>query len=131
MDPVSRKISPYAAQLRREQTPQEHAFWLAARDRRLGGFKFRRQMTIGPFVADFVCIEARVVVEIDGGQHSAAGDAGRTAFLEARKYLVVRFWNNEVAGNLSGVLAATLAMLVERKESKPLTQLSPVRTGEG
>ena len=66
---------------------------LAARNRRRDGFKIRRQATIGPFIVDFLCIEAMSVIELDGGQHEVDGDARRTSFLEDRGYRILRFWN--------------------------------------
>ncbi len=92
----------------------------------------RRQMTIGMFVADFVCVEARLIIELNGGQHSAPIDAARTAWLEAQGYALLRFWNNEVDDNLDGVLMVTLTALIGRTEGrKSLTQPSPERSGEG
>lgn len=111
MRPVRRQVSPHAARLRRERTEAEQRFWLEVRDRRLGGWKFRFQMTVGPFVADFACVAARLIVELDGGQHTAERDAARAAFLEARGYRVLRFWNGDVFGNLEGVLTAVLNAL--------------------
>ena len=128
MYPVRRQTSPHAARLRREQTDVEKALWLQVRDRRLDGFKFRRQATIGPYVADFLCIEAKLVVELDGGQHNEEADRARTAFLKERGYRVVRFWNNDVAANIDGVLATVLDAL---QRSKTLTQPSPAKAGEG
>jgi len=70
----------------------------------LRGFKFRRQHRLGPFVADFVCIEHRLVIEADGGQHADnAADERRTAWLEARGWRVLRFWNNDILTNTEGV----------------------------
>ena len=111
MPPVRRQISPHAARLRRAQTDVEQRFWLAVRDRRLAGAKFRRQATIGAYVVDFVCIEAMLVVELDGGQHDEAADAVRTRFLEAQGYRVLRFWNNEILENMDGVLQVVSAGL--------------------
>ena len=68
--------------------------------------KFRRQQTIGPFFVDFVCLERRLVIELDGGQHASdgRGDAVRTQWLSSEGYAVIRFWNNDVLENLEGVL---------------------------
>jgi very-short-patch-repair endonuclease len=86
--------------------------WLALRDRRLGGFKFVRQETIVPYIADFVCRDRKLIVELDGGQHSENnGDRIRDAFLAAEGYKVLRFWNNDVMTNRDGVLAVILAAL--------------------
>jgi very-short-patch-repair endonuclease len=91
--------------------------WLAVRNRRLGGFKFVRQETIGPYVADFVCRERKLIVELDGGQHSENNrDRVRDAFLAAEGYLVLRFWNNDVMKNRDGVLAIILAELGDCQE---------------
>ena len=72
----------------------------------MAGAKFRRQVPIGPFIADFLCKELSIIVEADGGQHSdqEAYDARRTAWLESQGYRVLRFWNNEVLENIEGVL---------------------------
>ncbi|WP_174286177.1 endonuclease domain-containing protein [Sphingomonas bacterium] len=115
MYPVHRQISRHAGRLRRERTDVEQIIWLAVRNRRLGGFKFREQHTIGSrYVADFVCIAARLIVELDGSQHTADADAARTAFLEGQGYRVIRFWNSEVIENRDGVLETILAILVEQ-----------------
>lgn len=99
-----RQANPHARRLRREMTDAERRLWYALRDRRFAGWKFRRQETIGPFIVDFVCMAARLIVEVDGGQHSEEADADRTAVLEARGFRMIRFWNNEVLGNLNGVM---------------------------
>jgi very-short-patch-repair endonuclease len=111
MYPVRRQTNPHAARLRRNATEVERLVWGALRNRQLDGFKFRFQASIGPFVADFLCVEAALVVELDGGQHDAKVDAGRTEFLEARGYRVLRFWNNEVIENLDGLLEVIRAAL--------------------
>ncbi len=111
MYPVRRQISPHAANLRRNMTDAEKKLWSAMRDRRLGGYKFKRQATTGSFVVDFLCIEKRLVVEIDGGQHNEVVDALRTAFIEAQGYRIIRFWNNEVNESFKGVLDVILSRL--------------------
>src|SRR6186997_1203518 len=95
-----------ARKLRRDQTDAERKLWFRLRDRRLAGLKFRRQVPIDRYVADFCCESARVIVEVDGGQHAGRSveDQARTEALETRGYLVLRFWNNEVLQNLDGVL---------------------------
>lgn len=92
-------------------TEAEHRLWLHLRGRRLEGFKFKRQWTLGRYVVDFCCLEARLIVEVDGGQHSEEADAVRTAWLEAEGFRVRRFWNNDVVENLGGVLATLAADL--------------------
>lgn len=92
--------------LRKRQTEAEKKVWSSLRDRRLKNQKFRRQVAMGPYIADFVCHEAKLIIEIDGGQHSVQEnkDAQRTDWLNKEGYKVVRFWNNEVIENLEGVL---------------------------
>jgi adenine-specific DNA-methyltransferase len=94
--------------LRRNATDAEITLWQHVRNRRLGGFKFRRQATVGHQVVDFLCAEKRLIVEVDGGQHTPEVDAARTARLEALGYRVIRFWNNDVLGNTDGVLETIL-----------------------
>jgi very-short-patch-repair endonuclease len=98
----------FAKQLRRNQTPEEGRLWQAVKAKRLAGAKFRRQIPIGPYVTDFVCVAARLVVGLDGSQHSDAieADTERTRYLEGKGYRVLRFWNNDVNGNLDGVIQA-------------------------
>jgi very-short-patch-repair endonuclease len=101
-----------ARALRGRQTEAERRLWAAIRDGQLAGWKFRRQVPIGPWIADFACIAARLVVEIDGGQHAgSARDIARDADLAARGWHVVRFWNNDVTGNLDAVLAVLTSEL--------------------
>src|SRR5215831_6412328 len=93
-----------ARMLRREMTEAEKRLWQVLRSRQTEGYRFRRQVPIGRFVADFVCHEARLIVEIDGGQHDPSSEleARRTRFLEGEGYRVLRFWNNEVLANPDG-----------------------------
>src|SRR6266851_3899233 len=95
-----------ARKLRSSQTDAERKLWSMLRDRRLNGLKFKRQMPIGRFVVDFACAEAKLIVELDGGQHAVGvdDDRRRTAALEAMGYLVIRFWNHDVLTNMNGVL---------------------------
>ena len=103
-----RRPTKRARQLRNDATDQERRLWLELRKRRFDGHKFSRQIPIGPFICDFVCRRTRLVIELDGGQHSAnvEQDAKRTQFIESAGYRVIRFWNHEVSGNLEGVLQA-------------------------
>ena len=95
-------------------TDVERKLWYAVRDRRLSGYKFRRQATIGPYVVDFLCAEAHLIIELDGGQHAEDVAARRTAFLESQGYRVVRFWNIEVLESFEGVLDIILGALEAR-----------------
>jgi len=103
----------FARRLRRNQTDAERVLWFRLRDRRLAGLKFKRQVPIDRFVVDFVCADAMLIIELDGGQHDAnrARDANRTQILEAMGDLVLRFWNNDVLKNTDGVLEEILRTL--------------------
>jgi very-short-patch-repair endonuclease len=116
-----------ARRLRRDQTDAERVLWLRLRDRRLGGLKFKRQVPIDRYVVDFLCAEARLVVELDGGQHATRDESNRTKILEAMGYLVVRFWNNDVLENTDGVLEEILNIL-DRAPEPPHPDPLPTRT---
>jgi very-short-patch-repair endonuclease len=107
-----------ARQLRRQRTVAEDRLWQRVRAGRLDGHKFRTQVKIGPYYADFVCPNARLIVELDGSQHGEERqrryDADRTRYLEANGYRVLRFWNNEVLENVEGVLMAILDTVSRR-----------------
>jgi very-short-patch-repair endonuclease len=102
-----------ARKLRQNQTEAEQRLWQQVRSRRLGGYKFRRQVPIGNYIADFVCEDAKLIVELDGGQHdeNQKADDLRTKNLEDFGYHVIRFWNNQVFENMEGVLSAILQEL--------------------
>jgi adenine-specific DNA-methyltransferase len=116
-----------ARRLRREQTDAERKLWSRLRDRRLGGAKFRRQHPIGPYIADFCCPEARLVIELDGGQHGVHrdDDRRRTAFLTQQGYRVLRFWNNQVLQEPEAVLSRLAEAL------RPSTDPHPRPLSEG
>ncbi|ODN72037.1 hypothetical protein A6302_00662 [Methylobrevis pamukkalensis] len=102
-----------ARDLRRKQTEPERILWNHLRDRRLEGFKFARQVPIGPYVADFACRDRRLIVELDGSGHAdSAHDAIRTARLNAHGYSVLRFWNQELLDSPLAVLDMILAALL-------------------
>ncbi|WP_349817276.1 DUF559 domain-containing protein [Bradyrhizobium sp. SSBR45R] len=97
----------FARRMRAEPTEAEHVLWQRLRhDIKLAGSHFRRQAQIGPYIVDFVSRKAKLIIEVDGGQHDwkQAEDAARTKEIEALGYRVLRFWNNEVLGNIEGVL---------------------------
>jgi very-short-patch-repair endonuclease len=99
------KLTPIARRLRGDMTEAEKRLWSHLRAGQLDGAKFVRQYPVGNFVADFACRGARLVVELDGGQHAENGaDAARTKLIEAHGFTVIRFWNNDVLGNMEGVL---------------------------
>ncbi|MGD9922860.1 MAG: endonuclease domain-containing protein [Pseudorhodoplanes sp.] len=100
-----------ARNLRRGQTDAERKLWFRLRDRRLAGLKFHRQMPLDHYVVDFCCESARLIVEVDGGQHTETSDLVRTRELEAMGYLVLRFWNHDVLANTDGVVESVLDSL--------------------
>jgi very-short-patch-repair endonuclease len=94
----------YARRLRRDMTDAERALWRLQRDRRFAGWRFRRQEPINRYIVDFICFEARLVIEVDGGQHAESKtDPARDADLTARGFHVLRLWNNDVLANPDGV----------------------------
>jgi very-short-patch-repair endonuclease len=99
---------PFARRLRRNQTDAERVLWFRLRDRRLNGLKFKRQVPIDKYVVDFCSAEAKLIIELDGGQHATRDETNRTAILEVMGYLVLRFWNNDVLQNTEGVLEEIL-----------------------
>ncbi len=102
--------------LRRNQTMAEEQLWERLRNGRLKGHKFRRQVPLGRFIVDFSCYDARLVIEVDGGQHAerTEEDTARAGWLESRGFRVLRFWNHEVIKNVEGVLARILEDLEAR-----------------
>ena len=87
-----------ARQLRQRMTDTERFAWSRLRSRRFAGYKFRRQMPIGPYIVDFICLQRRLIIELDGGQHTerAQYDQQRTAWLEGQGFKVIRFWDHDV-----------------------------------
>lgn len=100
------KLTKRAKDLRRRASNAEQLLWRHLRAKRMMGWKFRRQAIIGPYIVDFACFEAGLIIEADGGQHAeqAAYDAKRTAMLEGEGYRVLRFWNHEILTELEAVL---------------------------
>jgi very-short-patch-repair endonuclease len=122
----------FARQLRSTQTDSENLLWSRLRAHRLSGLKFRRQQPIGVYIVDFLCADKKLIVELDGGQHQdrAEYDEARDAWLKAEGYMVLRYWNNEVMGNLEGVLEDIGRMAGVFAESSPSPQpLSPQGRG--
>jgi very-short-patch-repair endonuclease len=113
--PISNRIRGFAKAMRREPTDAEATMWRLLRDRRLAPFKFRRQVPFQSYILDFVCFERRLVIEIDGGQHSeSAADAARDSLLRREGFIVVRYWNNDVLQQRSAILADILQKLSEQ-----------------
>ena len=100
------KLQSYAKQMRHAPTPWEHELWQALRTHRFASVKFRRQHPIGPYIVDFVALSRRIIIELDGGQHSERTDydAKRDDFLRMNGFSVMRVWNSEWASNRAGLL---------------------------
>ena len=124
------RTNPHARPLRREATDAERRLWSRLRNRQLGGFKFRRQETIGRYIADFACSECRLVVEADGGQHGGEADCERTAYLNDLGWKVLRCWNGDILQNTDGVLSVILDACEQRRQGKPSPCPLPL-AGEG
>ena len=107
--------------LRTNPTRAESALWQHLAARRTSGVRFNRQVPIGPFICDFVSRGARLVVEVDGGQHGwqSDDDARRTRLIEQQGYRVIRFWNNDVLERMEGVVAEIGRVLGERPSPNP------------
>ena len=128
---VRERVGVRARELRQSSTDAENLIWRRLRNRQLSGFKFRRQHPVGPFFADFACLEANLIVEIDGGQHfdpeAAEKDRRRTAALGSAGFEVMRFDNRQVLLEADAVLSSILMRLQgDRPHPNPLPQ-----AGEG
>ena len=106
-----------ARELRNNATDAERKLWQKIRRRQVEGFRFRRQVPLGPYIVDFACLAARLVVELDGSQHTQdeniASDEWRTAWLNSHGFRVIRFWNLDVLQNVDGVWESIAAALAE------------------
>ena len=102
-----------AKELRRNQTDAERTLWKHLRDRRLEGYKFRRQRPLGRYIVDLICLEAKLIVEVDSGQHSGQQlyDSERDEWLESQGYRVLRFWSTQVLNETEAVKEVILAAL--------------------
>jgi very-short-patch-repair endonuclease len=125
---IKAETTANARSLRREMTDAERMLWQSLRGKQLDNCRFRRQHSIGKYIIDFACIEKKLAVELDGGQHQEqiAYDDRRTAYLNSQGWRVLRFWNNDVMSNVDGVLSSIVATL----SSLPPSQPSPCK-GEG
>lgn len=121
------KLRGRAKGMRSEPTEAEHRLWQILGAHRFAGYKFRRQVPVDFYLADFVCFAARLIIELDGGQHAESErDGRRDAYLRAQGFRIVRIWNNDLFTNEEGVVELILSAL----RSPPLPNPSPAR-GEG
>jgi very-short-patch-repair endonuclease len=132
-------LTKTARGLRRHQTDAEAKLWSRLRNRQVDGWRFKRQVPRGPYIVDFYCADAGLVVEVDGAQHleeRAEHDRRRTAFLESQGLTVLRFWNREVLVDIDATVEGIYRALglgpapspgawVERKRSTLCADLSP------
>ena len=133
---MKRANIPLARSLRETATKSEQTLWKSLRNRQLGGYKFRRQHGVTPYVLDFYCAEALLAVELDGDVHGIPEqekhDRRRDQFLTALGIEVLRFWNEDVRTNLEGVMETTRRALEQRTMPPHLNPLSVgVRRPEG
>jgi very-short-patch-repair endonuclease len=126
MLPYPSKRRLFARRLRRTQTDAERKLWSRLRDRQICGAKFRRQHPIGKYIADFCCVESKLIVELDGSQHGPENesDRSRTQAIERLGYRVLRFWDNEVLKDSVAVLEKIMQTI---EEPSPF----PLPGGEG
>ena len=116
--------------MRTTPTEAEHRLWQILRASRLSGFKFKRQLAIDHYIADFVCLQQRLIVEADGGQHAeSAHDNRRDAYLKAQGFRILRIWNNDIFENEEAVCDAILAALTAPLPDAAARRLSLPRTG--
>ncbi|HTV71008.1 MAG TPA: DUF559 domain-containing protein [Rhizobiaceae bacterium] len=108
--PVHQRKREFARTLRREMTEAEYKLWQELRSRGLERIKFRRQLPIGEYIADFACLDARLIVELDGSQHAGSNyDVRRDAELKTRGFRVLRFWNDDVLREVASVCDTIIA----------------------
>lgn len=113
-------LRPNARRMRAEPTDAEARFWHYAKNRGIGGLKFRRQVPLAGYIVDFLCTEHRIVAEIDGGQHAGnAADKTRDTRLAALGYTVLRFWNTDVLNDMNAVAETILAARRPPRKNTP------------
>jgi very-short-patch-repair endonuclease len=129
---VSSNQRARARTMRRAPTDAELRLWRLLRDRRLSGFKFRRQVPVGPYIVDFLCVASKLIVEVDGSQHAEnIRDEGRDAYLLREGWRVLRFWNHEVTQNREGVLGTILPHAASLRERTLIRPASPTAFSSG
>jgi very-short-patch-repair endonuclease len=133
MGGMNRTIT-FAKQLRKNMTDAERKLWEFLRHKQISGLKFRKQAPIGKFIVDFVCHEAKIIIELDGGQHDEEKninyDNERSLWLSSQGYFVQRYWNNEIFENIEGVVDSILDLCSSRI-CTPHPFLPPQSGGKG
>jgi len=132
--PSEARAQKFARVLRNATTETEHALWQELRRGKIPGTRFRRQVPIGPYVADFACLKSKLIIELDGSQHIERTDYDdqRSKFLEAQNFRVLRFWNGAVSSEREAVLETIVWAVTHpdwRQQRDPLP--SPPPSGEG
>jgi very-short-patch-repair endonuclease len=117
-----------ARDMRGAMTDAERKLWGQLNRKQMLGVRFRRQVPLGHYIVDFVCLPARLVVEVDGGQHTVERDAARSAWLESQGFVVLRFWNGDVLTGIDRVVETIHARVAEILSTPPPT---PSRKGRG
>lgn len=119
---MNRKLVPLARNLRKNLTETERALWKYLRAKQLARLKFRRQHPIGHYIVDFVCLEKRISIEVDGGQHAINKnkDLERNRWLQRKGFEILRFWDNEVLTNTEGVLEVIRERCLDHPHPTPL-----------
>lgn len=124
-------LNSLARNLRKNSTIQEKRLWNLIKNRKFMGLKFKRQCPIGDYIVDFKCVDIKLIIEIDGGQHNEEdiykSDIERTKYLESLGYVVIRFWNDEIYTNIDGVMEKLKQVVSPHLSAKQTS--SPV--GEG
>jgi very-short-patch-repair endonuclease len=124
------KLIPLAKNLRKRATDTERLVWKHLRAKHFKGLKFRRQQSIGKYIVDFVCLEKKIIIELDGGQHAMLSekqkDIERDKWFEAQGYRVLRFWDDEVLMNTRGMLEVIRTHCFQ----SPSPQSPPIKGGE-
>lgn len=121
----------FARQLRKSMTDAETLLWFHLRRNQLGGLRFRKQHPIGSYIADFACIEKRLIVEIDGSQHGSPRDMQRDSWLRDNGFQVLRLWNNDVLSRTSDVLTTIVTTLASASPPSAPRAPSPTSQGKG
>ncbi len=119
MDKGYARPTAKARALRNNATQAERILWRAISARKISNIRFNRQVPIGPFICDFAARSIGLVIEVDGGQHIEAADANRTRYIETQGYRVIRFWNNDVLGNLDGVIEEIARVIADMPSPGP------------